>query len=284
MPEAWNPDQYLRFRAEREQPFRDLLALVRRKPAMRVCDLGCGTGALTAELHRELGARETVGVDLSPAMLAKAPRADGLRFVEADIEKFLEERALPATGGARSAEHTDDGAFDLVFSNAALHWVPDHGSLLERLTGLLAPGGQLAFQVPSQDAHPSHETAFEISAEHRFKRHFSGQVRRAKVAEPSQYASWLYHFGHREQHVRLQVYLHLLPAREDVVEWVKGALLTPYREQLPPQVWEEFLARYRELLLPRLADEKPFPYPYSRILAWGMLPEERALPATGAAR
>ncbi|MFL5388229.1 MAG: methyltransferase domain-containing protein [Myxococcales bacterium] len=253
MSEAWNPDQYLRFRAEREQPFRDLLALVRKKPAMRVCDLGCGTGALTAELHRELGARETVGVDLSPAMLAKAPRAEGLRFVEADIERF------------------EDGKFDLVFSNAALHWVPDHGSLLERLTGMLAPGGQLAFQVPSQDAHPSHETAFEIAAEHRFKRHFSGQVRRAKVAEPSQYASWLYHFGHREQHVRLQIYLHLLPAREDVVEWVKGALLTPYQEQLPPPVWEEFLARYREVLLPRLADEKPFPYPYSRILAWGTL-------------
>jgi len=255
MPEAWNPDQYLRFRAEREQPFRDLLALVRKKPAMRVCDLGCGTGALTAELHRELGARETVGVYLSPAMLAKAPKADGLRFVEGDIEHF------------------DDGKFDLVFSNAALHWVPDHGSLLERLTGLLAPGGQLAFQVPSQDAHPSHETAFEIAAEHRFKRHFAGEVRRAKVAEQSQYASWLYHFGHREQQVRLQVYLHLLPAREEVVEWVKGALLTPYQEQLPPPVWEEFLARYRELLLPRLADEKPFPYPYSRILAWGVLPD-----------
>ncbi|MFL5292020.1 MAG: methyltransferase domain-containing protein [Myxococcales bacterium] len=253
MSEAWNPDQYLRFRAEREQPFRDLLALVRKKPAMRVCDLGCGTGALTAELHRELEARETVGVDLSPAMLAKAPRAEGLRFVEADIERF------------------EDGKFDLVFSNAALHWVPDHGSLLERLTGMLAPGGQLAFQVPSQDAHPSHETAFEIAAEHRFKRHFSGPVRRAKVAEPSQYASWLYHFGYREQHVRLQIYLHLLPAREDVVEWVKGALLTPYQEQLPPPVWEEFLARYREVLLPRLADEKPFPYPYSRILAWGTL-------------
>jgi trans-aconitate 2-methyltransferase len=253
MPEAWNPDQYLRFRAEREQPFRDLLALVRKKPAMRVCDLGCGTGALTAELHRELGARETVGVDSSPAMLAKAPRAEGLRFVEADIEAF------------------DEGNFDLVFSNAALHWVSDHGSLLERLTGLIAPGGQLAFQVPSQDAHPSHETAFEIAAEHRFKRHFSGPVRRAKVAEPAQYASWLHHFGYREQHVRLQIYLHLLPARDDVVEWVKGALLTPYQERLPPPVWEEFLERYRELLLPRLPDEKPFPYPYSRILAWGTI-------------
>ena len=181
MPESWNPDQYLRFRAEREQPFRDLVSLERRKPGMRVCDLGCGTGALTAELHRELGARETVGVDLSPAMLAKAPQAEGLRFVQADVEEFLEERALPGTGGGRRPEHADDGRFDLVFSNAALHWVPDHGSLLERLTAVLAPGGQLAFQVPSNDAHPSHETAYEIAAEHRFKRHLSGPVQRATL-------------------------------------------------------------------------------------------------------
>jgi trans-aconitate 2-methyltransferase len=254
MPEAWNPDQYLRFKAEREQPFRDLLALVRKKPGMRVCDLGCGTGTLTAELHQALGARETIGVDSSAAMLAKAPQAAGLRFLEGRIEDL------------------DEGPFDLLFSNAALHWIPDHAALLERLTRALAPGGQLAFQIPSNDAHPSHETAFEIASEHRFKRHFSGSVRRPKVAEPSQYSSWLYHLGYREQHVRLQIYLHLLPGREDVVEWVKGALLTPYRENLPEPIWEEFLERYRALLLPRLPEEQPFPYPYPRILAWGMRP------------
>ncbi len=254
MPEAWNPEQYLRFKTEREQPFWDLLALVRKKPGMRVCDLGCGTGALTAELHRELSARETIGVDSSAAMLSKAPQTPGLRFIEARIEDF------------------DLGQFDLVFSNAALHWIPDHGALLERLTSALAPGGQLAFQIPSNDAHPSHETAFEVASEHHFKRHLSGPVHRAKVAEPSQYAGWLYHFGYGEQQVRLQVYLHLLPSREDVIEWVKGALLTPYREQLPEPVWKEFLERYRALLLSRLQDERPFPYPYPRILAWGMLP------------
>src|SRR6059058_767180 len=114
---------------------------------MRVCDLGCGTGALTAKLHHDLQARETIGVDSSAAMLTKAPRLEGVRFVEAD-------------------------PFDLLFSNAALHWIPDHGALLERLTRALAPGGQLAFQIPTNDGHPSHETAFEIAADHRFKRHF----------------------------------------------------------------------------------------------------------------
>src|SRR5438067_13384691 len=197
MPESWNPEQYLRFKAEREQPFRDLFALVRKKPGMRVCDLGCGTGALTAELHRELGARETIGVDSSAAMLAKAPQAPGLRFVEADI-----------------ADLDEGDPFDLLFSNAALHWIPDHGALLERLTRALAPGGQLAFQIPSNDAHPSHETAFEIAPDHRFKRHFSGSSQLPTVADPSLYARWPYHLRRRERRVRVLGFSHRVPTRE----------------------------------------------------------------------
>src|SRR5262245_47830693 len=76
----WNPCQYERFRNERSQPFFDLLDLVQPRPEMRVVDLGCGTGELTRELHRRLAARETVGIDNSPAMLARtaAFAGDGL--------------------------------------------------------------------------------------------------------------------------------------------------------------------------------------------------------------
>ena len=68
----WDPAQYERFRDERSQPFFDLLALVRPADAMRVVDLGCGTGELTREMHRRLGATETLGVDSSEAMLSKS--------------------------------------------------------------------------------------------------------------------------------------------------------------------------------------------------------------------
>src|ERR671917_284386 len=114
-PSDWNPEQYGRFHGERAQPFFDLLALVDPRPGMRVVDLGCGTGELTRELHRQLAARETIGIDNSPAMLAKsAPFAgDRLRFEPGDIGAFESE-----------------GDYDLVFSNAALQWVPDHEPLL----------------------------------------------------------------------------------------------------------------------------------------------------------
>src|SRR5450432_4147585 len=137
MADTWNPAQYERFRAERAQPFHDLLALVEPRPSMRAIDLGCGTGDMTLVLHEKLKAQETLGIDRSSAMLAKAPRADGLRFEEAEIATF------------------SGGPYDLIFSNAALHWVPDHPALLRKLRTMLAPGGQLAVQMPASDDDPA---------------------------------------------------------------------------------------------------------------------------------
>ena len=70
--DVWKPELYAKFRAERSRPFYDLLAMVRTRPGMRVVDLGCGTGELTAEAHKRLQARSTLGIDSSPAMLEKA--------------------------------------------------------------------------------------------------------------------------------------------------------------------------------------------------------------------
>src|SRR6202008_4825056 len=109
---SWDPNQYERFKDERAQPFRDLAALVEHRPHMRVADLGCGTGELTRELHEQLSAEETLGIDNSESMLRKAKPSGTLRFELADIANFASDRP-----------------FDLIFSNAALHWVPDHEHL-----------------------------------------------------------------------------------------------------------------------------------------------------------
>src|SRR3982751_3023708 len=142
---------------------------------MRIVDLGCGTGELTAELHQKLQARETLGVDSSPAMLAKAPQLPGLRFEQWDI----------ATFETRSK-------FDLLFSNAALHWLPDHPALFQRLTSALAPGGQLAVQMPMMDGEITHLTAYELARSAEFRRLLGGYERRFPLLEPVRYAAWLH--------------------------------------------------------------------------------------------
>lgn len=251
--DAWDPAQYERFRREREQPFFDLLALVEARDGMRVVDLGCGTGAPTRVLHERLHARETLGVDNSPAMLARAAEVagSGLRFVAADIATF--------TAGA---------PFDVVFSNAALHWVPDHPALLARLATLLAPGGQLAVQVPANGDHATHVIAAAVAGEEPFRSALRGTRAMPGVLPPEAYASLLDRLGFERQIVRLEVYPHRLPGRDDVVEWVKGTLLTMYESLLPGDLFQAFLARYRERLLPELADTHPHFYPFKRILFW----------------
>jgi trans-aconitate 2-methyltransferase len=253
--DVWRPEQYERFRAEREQPGLDLIALVRPVPGGRVVDLGCGAGELTARLHRQARARETLGIDSSPAMLGRAARAlagEGLGFQRETIEAFLER----------------EQRWDVVFSNAALHWVADHEALVPRLAAAIAPEGQLAVQMPANEDHPSHAVAAEVAGEARFADALRGFARRPPLLAPERYAALLARLGFRDMNVRLQVYAHWLASRDEVVEWVKGTLLTEYERRLPAELFAAFLARYRERLLPRLADERPFFYPFKRILLW----------------
>jgi trans-aconitate 2-methyltransferase len=89
------------------------------------------------------------------------------------------------------------------------------------------------------------------------------------VLAPEAYASLLDDLGYHEQVVRLQVYGHHLPSRDDVVEWVSGTTLTPLRARLDEADWQRFLARYRQALLPQLSAARPYFYTFKRILLWG---------------
>ncbi|HEX9244409.1 MAG TPA: methyltransferase domain-containing protein [Anaeromyxobacter sp.] len=253
-PDVWNPEQYGKFRTERSAPFLDLLALVRPVPSPRVADLGCGTGELTQLAHERLGARETLGIDSSPAMLARAAAhaGDRLHFRAGNASAF------------------DAAGYDVVLSNAALHWVPNHDALLAHFAATLAKGAQLAFQVPMNEAHPSHAIAREVAREPELAAALGGFVRESPVLEPEAYAQLLFRLGFAEQRVRLEVYAHRLAAPGDVVEWVRGTLLTEYEARLDPPTWVRFLARYGERLLEVLPDERPFLYTYRRLFVWGL--------------
>jgi trans-aconitate 2-methyltransferase len=255
--DSWDPAQYERFERERSAPFFDLLDLVEPCPGGRVVDLGCGTGELTRSLHERTGASRTLGLDSSRAMLERsaAHTGEGLSFELGDI-----------------AEWAPSEPVDLVFTNAALHWVDDHEALFARLTSALVPGGQLAVQVPANHDHPSHLVAERVAGEEPFCDALGGYIRRSPVALPQQYAALLHRLGYESQHVRLQVYLHVLPAPETVVDWVKGTLLTDYKRRLPEAAYDEFLDRYRALLLSELPAERPYPFTFKRILLWGRLP------------
>lgn len=251
MNDSWDPHQYERFREERQQPFYDLLKLVLPKKSMRVLDLGCGTGELTRELHRHFKAATTLGIDSSDAMLEKAGALDepGLSFLKGAIEET-------------------EGEWDLVLSNAALHWVDDHPAVLARLTHTIRPGGQLAIQMPANQDHPSHVVADALAKEAPFAASLGGIGPRQHVLPIERYAELLHGLGYRRQSVHLQVYAHRLPSRQDVVEWVKGAMLTDLHKRMSDELYALFLERYQQRLLPLLADSKPYLYTFKRLFLW----------------
>jgi trans-aconitate 2-methyltransferase len=253
--DTWDPEQYERFKAERSQPFFDLLSLV-EPPGGRVLDLGCGTGALTRALHERTGAAETVGIDSSDAMLADAAAhaGGGLRFDKGDIASLS--LAEPV---------------DVVFANAALQWVPDHERVLADWASLLAPAGQLAVQVPANVDHPSHRIIQELATESPYVDAGDGPPPPDpvfSVLRPEQYAELLHKLGFTRQHVRLQVYGHVLDSTAAVVEWTKGTSLTRMARHFPPDVYDAFVDEYRRRLVAELGDHRPYFYAFKRILFW----------------
>lgn len=145
----WNPGAYARFHDLRLRPGLDLLNAVGQMGAGDVIDLGCGNGALGEALSARAAGREVIGVDTSPAMLAKARQSKGYTTLQqADIRDW-HPRSAPG----------------LIFSNAALHWVGEHEQLLPRLARTLAKGGTLAIQMPHQNKQPSHRVWLSLAEE-----------------------------------------------------------------------------------------------------------------------
>jgi trans-aconitate 2-methyltransferase len=288
--DGWDPRQYDKFQREREQPFYDLLGLVRPARRMRVVDLGCGTGRLTHVAHQRLQALETIGIDRSGSMLTEIRAGvlpPGLRFEIGTIEGFVAQAfGTPASAGARavapSPAASADGRslgggnqsgerYDLILSNAAFHWVENHEALLHGLAAALARSGQLAFQVPAQHEELSHRVADELTEVEPFRTAFGGWRRPQPVLTPEAYARLLYRCGFAEPNVQLIVYPHVLTSRGQVVEWMKGTLLTEFERRLPPgsDLFTQFVEEYRRRLIGRLDASQPFFFPFKRILCWG---------------
>jgi len=246
----WDPQRYERFEKERSQPFHDLLGGVEAAPGGRALDLGCGTGKLTRVLHERSGAASTLGIDRSDPMLAESTSGDGLEFRREDIATF--DPAEP---------------FDIVFSNAALQWLDDHEAVFARVARWVAPGGQLAVQMPANQHHVSHVLARKIATEE-----FGIEGRGTAVKKPDEYSVLLHRLGFMSPTVRVHVYLHELEGPEAVVEWVAGTLLNAYRARLSPEDFERFCARHREDLLDALPDDRPYPFTFPRILLWARRP------------
>ncbi len=229
---SWDPAQYLKFAGERLRPALDLLARVPLEAPATVVDLGCGAGNLAPMIFARWPGTQLTGVDGSPEMLAKAraehPQA---QFVRADIGAWRPARPV-----------------DLIFSNAALHWLEGHERLVPALLEALAPGGVLAVQMPRNFNAPSHTAIVETIEQGPWRARLEPFLRREPVAAPGFYWRLL-----ERRAAELQVweteYLQVLSGDNPVAEYTKGTWLKQFLDRLEGAERAAFEADYRARVL-----------------------------------
>lgn len=208
----WQPEQYERFACARLRPGLDLLARVPLSRARTMVDLGCGTGALFPALRARYPEARLTGVDSSPTMLAMARAGDAeVELIEADAATWRPESEV-----------------DLLFSNALLHWVPDHVALLP---ALLRSCRQLAAQVPVNLDAPSHRLIHELARAPRWRDRLGSLDLGRHVLTAAGYHALL-----RPHAATLDVwettYWHALEGDDPVLDWVRGTTLLSVHRQL----------------------------------------------------
>src|SRR5207248_8170024 len=137
---VWNPQQYLKFSGHRLRPAVDLLMRIPDFPVRSVADLGAGAGNVTKLIRERWPDATVTGVEGSAEMVAAGRKA------APDVEWSHED-----LGQWRPAKQ-----YDLVYSNAALHWLPNHAALFPSVMEKDMPGGMLAVQRPRNFLAPSH--------------------------------------------------------------------------------------------------------------------------------
>lgn len=209
----WNPDHYLRFADHRRRPGIELLARIPDIEAGAIVDLGSGTGDLTSLLALRWPAADIVGIDSSIEMVERA-RHDhpSIRWSIDDIATWEPDRPL-----------------DLIFSNAALHWVDDHEAVFRRLRSYLTTDGVLAVQMPDNWDAPTHRIPADILDGGRWPRGARAALMRDRLSEPTAYVDWL---QPATTDVWRTTYFQILNGDEPVWTWVTGSVLQPVLAEL----------------------------------------------------
>jgi trans-aconitate 2-methyltransferase len=257
---AWDPAGYLRFAGERARPFADLTGRLRARSPRTVVDLGCGEGALTASLAARWPGARVTGVDSSPEMLAAA------------AAHAVPGRVAFALGDVRTWE--PDAPVDVLVTNAVLHWVPGHDRLLARWAAGLAPGGELAVQVPGNFRAPTHALLAQLCAAPRWAGRLADVAPAPDaVLDPAGYLDVLTAAG-LSADVWETTYLHVLTGADPVLAWVRSTVLRPVLARLEPQEAAGLTADYAAALraaYPRRADGTTL-LPFRRVFAVGTRP------------
>jgi trans-aconitate methyltransferase len=227
MTQTWSPSDYQQHAGFVPVLGASILGQLAPQPGERVLDLGCGDGALTVQIAAS-GA-SVVGIDASPEMIAAA-RARGLDA------RVVDARALPF---ARE--------FDAVFSNAALHWIPQADDVLEGVARALRPGGRFVAEFGGH----MNVASIAVAIRAVFARHGVPYVSPWYYPTPDEYAGRLQAHGFGVRSMRL--FPRPTPLPTGMEAWLRTFGIAQ-RAGLDAEGASRIEAEIVELLRPSLCD------------------------------
>lgn len=228
---AWNAADYAANSTVQQSWARETIAKLNLRGDEHILDLGCGDGKVTAELARAASRGSVTGTDASAEMIAFATKTfppkknPNLAFQVMDARKIKFPRQ-----------------FDLVFSNAALHWVDDHQAILAGASAVLKPGGRFAISCGGKGN--AHDVFLALRPELRLKK-WCGFFRKMPSPyhfyAPTDYEKWLPKAGFKLQKVALTPKDATYAGADGFATWLRTTWI-PYVQRVPENLREEFIA------------------------------------------
>lgn len=226
----WDPADYAAHSAPQLLGARELLGRLALRGHERVLDVGCGDGRVTAELAAAVPRGRVRGVDNSAEMI---------RFARAHYppERFpnLEFRRQDARALRGPPQ------FDIVFSNAVLHWVDDHPAFLRGAAACLQSGGRLLVACGGRGNAQDLFTSLRATMRQpRWRAFFRGLQPPYFFHDPEAYEAWLPRFGFARVSVRLTESRTLFADRSALADWLRTTWL-PYTQRVPAALRGQFI-------------------------------------------
>jgi len=239
----WHPEDYAKNSSAQLGWAQEIISRLALGGSEAVLDVGCGDGKITAAIASSLPNGYVVGVDSSAEFIAYASlhypsaRFPSLHFQQMDARNLRCDRQ-----------------FDVVFSNAALHWVDDHRAFLQGASRHLRNRGRLVVSCGGAgNASEVIATLEDLLASAKWRPYFDGFSFPYYFHAPSAYKPWLAEAGFVTTRCELIDKDMSHDSSAGLAGWIRTTWM-PYTQRLPDPIREDFIA---ELVSRYLHDHPP---------------------------
>jgi trans-aconitate 2-methyltransferase len=226
----WNAEDYQQNSANQQKWGANRIAGLKLTGSEHVLDIGCGVGNITSMLAAHVPAGLVIGIDSSPDMVQQAQKNypngkyPNMSFIIKD-----------------ACALDFDCEFDIVFSNACLHWIKNHVPVLRGIQRSLRPGGRVMLEMGGKDnAKYVLEVISSLMAKPKWHPYFKSFEFPYGFYGPEEYSIWLSEIGLVTNRLELVPRDMVYDNRDKLAGWIRSTLL-PYNQPVPLSLRDVFV-------------------------------------------